>query len=853
MITSVSIGLSERISEGLKDTENLSPSLLVSASYDGERKTALLKFYEPNSQTIHIWYDKTGHKPYCYSKLSPHDIPEDVKKRSDVLDLKEEKKQDLLNDRPVLVTKIVATDPLAIGGSPGERSIRDRIEAWEADIKYYENFLYDRRWVVGTYYRIEDSKILPLEHEIPGEVKDALQGIVADAKPDFRPYIMEWADLLNQPLPEMRRVALDIEVLSEEQNRVPDPRSANLPIISAAMVGNDGAKEVFVLRRKEVEVGKRVLDDTATIEMFDDEKALISRIFHRVLDYPFLVTFNGDDFDLHYLYNRAQKPQFGFRKDEIPISMGRDVAFVKHGVHLDLYKTFVNKSIQVYAFGNKYVDHTLGGVSEGLIQESKIEFEGALNDLPLHELARYCFNDASITYKLTSFSDDLLMKLLLVISRIAKMPIDDAARLGVSNWIRSMMFFEHRRMGALIPRREELEQKGGASTEAIIKGKKYKGGLVVEPTSGVHFGVSVLDFASLYPSIIKVYNLSYETVRCPHEECRSNLIPETDHWVCKRRIGISSLLFGSLRDLRVSYYKPLSKDSRLGKAQRELHNVVSQALKVILNASYGVMGADTFPLYCLPVADATAAIGRYAITKTIDKCRELGIEVVYGDTDSLFLKSPSVDQIEAVRDWAESALGIELDVEKTYRYVAFSQRKKNYLGVMPDGSVDVKGLTGKKSNVPPFIRRAFYEAIEILSRVSSPSDFELARDGIKKMVHQTYLSLRNRQIPLADLAFNVMIGKPPSRYVDTTPQHVKAAQLLIRTGKEVKAGEIISFVKTTTPPGVKPVSMARVEEIDVEKYLEYLRSTFDQFLDSLGYEFDEILGATRLEDFFWSR
>ncbi len=853
MVASGSNSLSDRIKEALRDTTALNLSLLVSASYDGELKAAILKFYDLDSQRIRLWYDKSGHKPYCYSRLPVQDIPEEVKKRSDVLELKEEKKRDLLNDRDINVTKIVATDPLAIGGSPGERSIRDRIEAWEADIKYYENFLYDKGWVVGTYYRIDDSNISPLEYEMSGEVKVVLEGILNGAKPDFRPYIMGWAKLLNQPLPEIRRVALDIEVLSEEQNRVPDPRTANLPIISAALVGSDGTKEVLLLRRKEVELGKRALDENVQIEIFDDEKSLISRIFHRILDYPFLLTFNGDDFDLHYLYNRAQRSQFGFTKDEIPISMGRDVAFVKPGVHIDLYKTFVNKSIQVYAFGNKYVDHTLGGVSEGLIQESKIEFEGAMNDLSLHELARYCFNDAWITYKLTSFSDDLLMKLLLVVSRIAKMPVDDAARLGVSNWIRSMMFFEHRRMGALIPRKEELEAKGGASTEAIIKGKKYKGGLVVEPTSGVHFGVAVLDFASLYPSIIKVYNLSYETVRCPHEECKSNLIPETDHWVCTRRIGVSSLLFGSLRDLRVNYYKPLVRDPRLGKTQKELYNVVSQALKVILNASYGVMGADIFPLYCLPVADATAAIGRYAITKTIDKCKELGIEVVYGDTDSLFLETPSEDQIKAVRDWAESTLGIELDAEKTYRYVAFSQRKKNYLGVLPDGNVDVKGLTGKKSHVPPFIRKAFYDAVEILSRVSSPSDFERARDEIKKMIHQTYLSLRNRQIPLSDLAFNVMISKPLSRYVDTTPQHVKAAQLLMRNGKEVKAGEIISFVKTTTPPGVKPVSMAKVEEIDNDKYLEYLRSTFDQFLDALGYEFDEILGATKLEDFFWSR
>ena len=74
---------------------------------------------------------------------------------------------------------------------------------------------------------------------------------------------------------------------------------------------------------------------------------------------------------------------------------------------------------------------------------------------------------------------------------------------------------------------------------------------------------------------------------------------------------------------------------------------------------------------------------------------------------------------------------------------------------------------------------------------------------------------------------------------------------LQKSGKEIKAGDIIAFVKTTTGDGVKPVALARKDEVDVEKYAEYMRSTFDQILGSLGYDFEEILGATKLEDFFW--
>lgn len=103
---------------------------------------------------------------------------------------------------------------------------------------------------------------------------------------------------------------------------------------------------------------------------------------------------------------------------------------------------------------------------------------------------------------------------------------------------------------------------------------------------------------------------------------------------------------------------------------------------------------------------------------------------------------------------------------------------------------------------------------------------------------------------MEDLAFHVMMSKAVDRYTENTPQHVKAAQLLLGRGREMKPGDVISFVKTTNGVGVKPVELAKPEDIDVDKYVEYMRGTFDQLLDSLGYDFDEILGATKLEDFF---
>ncbi|RMF28844.1 MAG: DNA-directed DNA polymerase I, partial [Candidatus Nitrosothermus koennekii] len=748
--------------------------------------------------------------------------------------------------------------PLVIGGR--EDSIRNRLSrVWEADIKYYENYLYDNRLIPGAYYAIRDDKLVHHPYKVAEQVELALKSLLWDKMKDNssfsdeeRKYIMEWARLLNQPTSSIKRAALDIEVLSEE-GRIPDPKKADNEIIAVSIVSDD-TNEVYVLDNRNDKGSRDELDDNIKVIFVDDEAELLKKVFDRMLDYPFIITFNGDDFDMPYLYNRAKNK--GIKTDEIPIRLQREggrhgSAALKHGVHIDLYKTFSNRSMQIYAFSNKYSEYTLNAISEALINESKIEFDGSINDLSLYELARYCHNDARITYKLTSFNDDLLMKLFIVICRVARMPIEDISRMGVSQWIRSMLYFEHRRKNILIPRKDELEEKSTVSTTAIIKDKKYKGGFVVEPKAGVHFNVVVLDFASLYPSIIKVNNLSYETVRCIHEECKENKIPETDHWICKKRKGLESLLIGSLRDLRVNYYKYIAKDKSLPEEERTLYKIISQALKVILNASYGVMGAEIFPLYYLPVAEATAAIGRYTITKTIEKCKELGLEVVYGDTDSLFLKGVKKEDIEIISSWAKKEMGVDLDIDKVYRYVVFSGKKKNYFGVMSDGSVDVKGLTGKKSHTPPFIRNAFYKVIEILGKVNNEKDFEIAKEEIMKIIREDVKRLKEKKIPLEELAFNVMVSKAPSEYKKTIPQHIRAAQLLAEE-REIKAGDIISYVKTRTPPGVKPIELAKPEEIDVDKYLDAMRSTFDQILLALGYEFDTLLGATKLEDFFFS-
>ncbi|MDR2700117.1 MAG: DNA-directed DNA polymerase I [Nitrososphaerota archaeon] len=848
---------------------DLPPSYFVSAAYDGRQQKVIIKLYEPESGELYFWHDNRGHKPYCLTSLSKETVLQfdRITKHQGYADCITEQRFDPLSNQNIQVTKIVAKDPLAIGGRPNG-TIRDIIpedhtqvcgckfqdsntKIWESKIKYYQSYIYDQKLLSGMIYQIKEGNLEEAPVYEAEQTLGRIREVFGDEPFEEREFVEMWAKLLEYPAPKFRRAAIDIEVYSPLSNRVPDAREGAFPVIACSIYSSEGDKKVLVLKRCDRSNEKFQAPIGIDVEFCETEEILLRQVFNVLNEFPFILTFNGDDFDLRYLVHRALN--LGFFKKDIPIETGKRVCLIKYGIHIDLYKFFFNRSIQIYAFNNRYKDVSLGDVGVALLGMEKIHLDKAFGDLNYSELAQYCLRDSEITYKLTSFEDDSAMKLILVLARISSMPIEDVSRQGVSRWIRNFMHREHRKRGLLIPNAEDiLTKKGKTSTTAVIKGKKYKGAIVVEPTQGVHFNVAVMDFPSLYPSIIKVWNLGYQSIDCNHPECRSRMIPDTNHWVCVQKRALESLLIGSLRDLRVRWYKSRAKDKTLSPELQNWYNIVQGALKVILNASYGVFGADSFDLYCPPVAEATAAIGRYSITQILEHAEASGVKVLYGDTDSLFLKNPSREQIEEVSRWTEKHLNMNIDVDKVYRYAVFSARKKNYLGVLEDGTVDVKGLTGKKKHIPVFIKDAFNQMKERLAKVKTPAEFENAKKDIAFIVKDRYMRLKRHEwTDNTELAFHVVLGDDLSKYTKTTPQHVKAAFILQKSGKELRAGDLISFVKVNSnKEHVKPVELTYKNEIDTDKYIAYLQSTFDQVLDALGLNFDEIIGLTKLAQFF---
>ncbi|MFW9960249.1 MAG: DNA-directed DNA polymerase I [Candidatus Thorarchaeota archaeon] len=852
--------------------KTLPPSFLLSIDYSGQLNKAVARLYEPKSKKVYFWIDNTGHKPYLYTDWPAQMVESKVKSNPGFVKTETVQLHDLLHDTQVPMTKLIGDNPLSIGG--GAAAMRNKLvdandisHAWEATIRYHLCYTYDRNLVPGLMYKIEKGNLIACAPNVDAKILDEFKKTIVDEE-GLESIVSTYSPMFFTDVPDIRRIALDIEVYTPVVNRIPDARVSQYPVTAIGLSDNEGLNQCFVLKRAGSVEGTKGKDFPKELKIvyFEDETEMLVEAFRIIDTYPIVLTFVGDSFDLKYLYNRAKHLRIDMDKYCPIVIRGnqdprREQADLKRGIHVDMYKFFTNPSIKIYALSGAYQRENLDTIAEGILGERKLELSDNISALSYNELAHYCWLDSNLVLRFTTFENNLLLRLIVLLMRISRMSLGEVTRFYISSWIQSLFRQEHRANGQLIPRRVDIDtmKQADAQTEAMIGGKAFKGAIVIEPVAGVHFNATVLDFASLYPTIMKTHNISYESIDCPHEECRTagdNLVPETNHWICKKRRGMISQTIGFFRDTRVKWFKPKSKDRALDERTKNWYSVVEKALKVFVNASYGVTGAKHFELFCMPAAESITAFGRDAIQRAKAKAEDMGIRVLYGDTDSVFLDNPSKEQQKELVQWSRKALGIDLEVEKTYKYVALSDRKKNYIGVYKDGKVEVKGLSGKKRNTPDYAQQAFRDMLEVLSRVDDADGFEAAKEGIREIVNHVIDRLEGKaqEYSPEELAFRIQMTKRLSEYPTDTP-HVRAAKMLVeKTNDPNKAqpGTIIEFIRIKGPGGVLPVELAKNTSywVDKDVYVDILKSVFEQVLDSVGLDFNEFLGFTTLDKFF---
>jgi DNA polymerase elongation subunit (family B) len=441
--------------------------------------------------------------------------------------------------------------------------------------------------------------------------------------------------------------------------------------------------------------------------------------------------------------------------------------------------------------------------------------------------------------------------LTFMLSRLANLPIPTAySNRQVSTWIKSILYNQVRRKNILIPTSKELRR--GETKKSV------QGALTMTPDAGVHFNTVVVDFESLYPSLIDSYNLSYETIDCDHDEDRENMVPGLEHYVCTRKRGVYSVLIGSLKDLRIHWFKPRTKDTTLTEEQRRLAEATSELLKLILVSSYGVT-VRMHGLARQSLAESMTAYGRYSLRTAWNIAKEGGLHSIYGDTDSLFLEDPSEGQIEWLIKTVKERLKLDLAVQERYTLCVLPKVAKAYFGIKKDGTADIKGVTAIKSNSPNFVQNVFKDCVQELARVRNQAEYVKAKDRIKKVVWNAIKDLKAGKVSMKDLEYLVVIHEDPEEKVKEKALHqpYQCAIQLIDSGKKVSAGEIMNFVKVKAFRyrernfTVKPTKLVKgFHEINVEDYVRNLRTALNQTFKSMNLKFtDEEPTKRTLSDF----
>jgi DNA polymerase elongation subunit (family B) len=373
---------------------------------------------------------------------------------------------------------------------------------------------------------------------------------------------------------------------------------------------------------------------------------------------------------------------------------------------------------------------------------------------------------------------------------------------------------------------EELSDEKIESKHTQLKQKnkdvKFEGGKVIEPTRGEHRNVIVLDVASLYPTVIINHNISFDTLFCycciddQLARIPKEVIDTKDYWICRKQQGVFSE--------RMSYFTK----ERL--RQKKLANDVgSQGLKILINAGYGVFGYKHFKYFDIDVAMLVAAYGRYTLTKMIELAQDSGFEIVYGDTDSIFIVKRDCTyipekEIENLICKYATILGIEVRHETTFDKLIIA-KKKHYLGTVADKNKEpiVKGFEGIKSDRVEWVRSTF---------VALANDYKNGIDPIPK-IKNALSNLEHWSIiePEKMLLKTSRLGKDPEDYENNCLQ--KRIGLDLALGR----GEIINYYLADNEKGYT----FDVNESSINQYRKMLLRAVKDILEILGYDIEHDL------------
>ncbi|KAJ4993926.1 DNA polymerase [Stagonosporopsis vannaccii] len=357
----------------------------------------------------------------------------------------------------------------------------------------------------------------------------------------------------------------------------------------------------------------------------------------------------------------------------------------------------------------------------------------------------------------------------------------------------------------------KIEEENAEGEEGVDAKKKdkFKGGLVFEPEKGLYDKfILVMDFNSLYPSIIQEFNICFTTVERSDLAEDEDKVPEVP---TNQDQGILPRLIATLVSRRREV-KKLMKDKSATADQLATWEIKQLALKLTANSMYGCLGYTKSRFYARPLAMLTTYKGREILRRTKDMAEEKMLRVIYGDTDSVMINT-NVDNIqdalklgnEFKKEVNDSYRLLEIDIDNVFRRILLHAKKKYAaINMVPvDGKyvekLEVKGLDMRRREYCALSKET---STELLNFLLSGEDPETVVEKIHNHLRDLSKKMREYSVPARKYTIYTQLGKNPDQYPNgASMPSVQVALRLQAKGKHVKAKDVMSFIITGDSSG----------------------------------------------------
>ena len=681
------------------------------------------------------------------------------------------------------------------------------------------------------------SNVKKVKVNQPSDVRSQRKNFSVTYEADI-PYVQRFLiDRVVVPMEkcDLRVCFFDIETrMSLDVNKTPEP------ILSIVAYDSWMKKKVVFLYHPD-EQPRILKGDEKSVHYFNREKDMLAKFcdFIRDIDFDVLTAWNID-FDIRYFVNRCRKMDVDVNRISYTnyINMERRNVQIAGCEVFDLLAHF--KKLKV----NPSLSYKLNDVAERELGKRKLPIDiiDAWENNREY-LIDYNVEDVMLIVELdekfgiVEFYDELRREVGCTWDSL----------LYASHLVDVILLREAKNRGVVLPSKNQNEKE------------RFKGAKVLTTKPGIYDMVAILDVKSLYPSIMISFNMSPETI-CADGEHEVPLGYRFHH----RFEGLVPFVLNTIFEKR-SHYKTIMKQFEYGTIDYKANYHKQYAMKVLMNSFYGVVGNEFFRLYDKRIAESVTSVGREIISWSANIAKAQGVEVIYGDTDSVFLVSDendvdaSVVRFKKIEDCINESYEevaakfnmkkniFSINFEKLYQGFILLESKKRYAG-------RIVYLDDKRCE--PILRITGFETIRSdssrFTREFQKEFFELILDHVPRQEVQDFIfrkkmDLKSGKYPIEDIAIPKMINKKIDEY-KVKPAVIRGAIYMNEVfSLSYSVGDKVCYVYVYAIPGKKKTDVIAFLKQDV-KYVRDAVVNWDRMIPILmGNIYDRVKGVANLE------